>query len=210
MVKIVAGDKILMEFSTFGDRYLCIVTDVSEGGRLTVYAPTPALVIKRLRTDKNVLVRFAHDGVLHGFKSEIVNDVDSPGALLEIGPPHNVFHAEERAEPRCSCVFPATVVEGNRAAQAVVEDMSASCSRIRFMNSGGVSFLDNLDQEVKLTFHPFDQGEKGYTVKCNIKKVFVRNGERCAILEFKKEEEDARKKIARFIEAKVCCGIPRL
>lgn len=209
MVSLASGDKVLMEFSTFGDRFLSVVTDVKEDGRLLVYSPVTEPIIKRLKTDKNVLVRFAHEGVLRGFKSRVLNDVESASTIIELEKPVDSFDAEERAEPRCSCRFPAMVVEGERAAQAVVEDMSANCSRVRFLNGELVPFVEDVENEVRLTFHPFDVGD-GYSVNCLVKNAFVKDGERYAVLEFKPDEKDARNKIAQFVEAQVCCGIPRL
>lgn len=209
MFKLVAGDKVLMEFSTFGDRFLSVVADVKDDGRLMVYAPVTLPIIERLKTDKNVLVRFAHEGELRGFKSKVVGGGETLNTILELAAPKEVFDAEERAEPRCSCRFPATVVEGECAAQAVVEDMSATCSRIRFLNGGLVPFAEETNRDVRLTFHPFEVGD-GYSVNCVVKNAFLKDGERYAVLEFKPEERDARNRIANFVEAQVCCGIPRL
>ena len=208
VVNIVAGDKILMEFSTLGDRFLSIVTDVTDDGRLLVYSPVPNLVVKRLRTDKKVFVRFAHEGELQGFKSKVLNDVESSNTILELQKPRNIHQVEERHEPRCACHFPATVVAGNAAAQAVVEDMSASCTRVRFL-SDNIPYKDDTESVVDLTFHPFDVGE-GYSVRCLVTKSFMKNNVHFAILRFRPEEKDARSRIARFVEAQVCCGIPRL
>lgn len=207
---LVAGDKILLEFSTFGDRYLSIITDVKDDGSLCVYAPINPIVVQRLKTDNNARVRYAYDGRLMGFSTKVLNKVDAPGVIIELAAPDDVYDAEERDEVRCACRFPATVVEGDRAAQAVVEDMSASCSRVRFLNGGVVPFLEEIEREVRLTFHPFDMDNEGYSVGCVVKTAFMKDGERYAVLEFNKSETKARDRIASFIEAQVCCGIPRL
>ena len=209
MVEFAVGEKIRMEFSTFGDRFLSVITEVRDDGRLLVYAPVTDPVINRLRTDRRVFVRFAHEGMLFGFRSQVLNSVDSSSVLLELEKPMDVFDAEDRAEPRCSCRFPATVVGGDWAAQAVVEDMSANCSRVRFLNGGLEPGVEVGQTEVRLTFHPFDLGQ-GYSVDCVVRNIFVKDDQQYAVLEFKPEEADARERIARFIEAQVCCGIPRL
>lgn len=207
---IAAGDKVLLEFSTFGDRYLSIVTDVKDDGRLCVYAPITDIVVERLKTDTNAMVKYAYDGRLMGFKSQVLNDVDAPGVIIELAKPARIFDAEERREVRCSCRFPATVLRGDMAAQAVVEDMSASCSRVRFINGGPDSALGEKGQEVNLTFHPFDMNGDGYSVGCMVTTSFMRNGKHYAVLQFNHEEAEARERISSFIEAQVCCGIPRL
>ncbi len=210
MVKFDVGDKVLVEFSTFGDRFLGVVTDAKEGESFLLFASVPDIVLQRMKTDKHVLVRYAEEGVLLGFNSRLLNKIDNTSNVFELELPDEVFEAEERREPRCACRFPATVVEGERAAQAVVEDMSANCSRVRFLNGGLISFIEDVDREVRLTFHPFDVDDDGYSVDCVIKNAFVKDGERYAVLEFKSDEKDTRGRIARFVKTQVCCGYPRL
>lgn len=207
---LAAGDKVLLEFSTFGDRYLSIVTDVKDDGCLCVYAPISDVVVERLKTDTNAMVRYAYDGRLMGFKSQVLNKVNAPGVIIELAKAVDVYDAEERREVRCSCRFPATIVEGDKAAQAVIEDMSASCSKVRFLNGGPNPFGEEGDHAVRLTFHPFDMNDDGYSVGCVVKNSFMIDGRHYAVLQFNREERKARERISSFIEAQVCCGIPRL
>lgn len=209
MVTFDIGDKVLLEFSTFGDRYLGVVTEVRHGESLLLFVSVPNTILQRMKTDKNVLVRYADEGKLCGFNSRVLSPVQDSTNVFELMWPDEVFDAEERREPRCACRFPATIVEGERATEAVVEDMSANCSRVRFLNGNSISFVEDVDREVRLTFHPFDMSE-GYSVNCVIKNAFIRGGERYAVLEFKTDEKEARGRIAKFVEAQVCCGIPRL
>lgn len=204
------GEKILIEFSTFGDRFLSVIANIEDDGRLLVYSPINNKIVERFKTDTFATVKYAHEGRLMGFSSRVLNNVDAPGVLIELAKPKDPYEAEERKEPRCLCRFPAIVVEGNRAAQAVVEDMSVSCSRIRFLNGGLVPFLEDLERNVQLTFHPFDLMEEGYSIGCVVKNAFIKDGKRYAILEFNKDENNARRRIANFIEGQVCCGIPRI
>ncbi|MDC0335429.1 flagellar brake protein [Pseudodesulfovibrio sp.] len=209
MIEFCVGEKVLIEFSTFGDRFLGIIADVTSDGRLVVYCTVPKEITHRLDSDDRVLVRFAEEGVLRGFRSRVLNAADSPDLVFELAQPHDIFDAEDRCEPRCSCHFPATVVEGGQAAQAVVEDMSSRCSRVRFLNGGLESFVEGFESEVRLTFHPFDMGD-GYSVGCVVRNTFIKDGARYAVLEFNPNETDACGQIERFVEAQVCCGIPRI
>lgn len=206
MKRLAAGDKILLEFSTFGDRFLSVVTESRGDGSLLVYSPMPPPILERLKSDKCVFVRFAHEGSLLGYASRVLNEVKSANTVLELQAPREVLDAEDRKEPRCACHFPAIVVEGERAAQAVVEDMSASCSRVRFLN-GDMELA--FGKRVNLTFHPFAMNE-GYSVGCTVVNCFLKDGKHFAVLEFARDEARARERIGEFIEAQVCCGIPRL
>ncbi|MUM77041.1 hypothetical protein GKC30_05295 [Pseudodesulfovibrio sp. F-1] len=208
---LVAGDKVLMEFSTFGDRFLCVITEVGEHGRLSAYAPVPPAVVERMAVDRSARVRFAQEGVLRGFETRILNRDNPPGVILELAGPGKVYHAEDRAEPRCRCRFPAVVADGagRVLVRGVVEDMSASCTRVRLMGEGGVASVGGVGAEVRLTFHPFDPDE-GLMVACTVKKSFLKNSVAYLVLEYRSGETVARQRIARFVEAQLNCGEPRL
>nr|WP_287555045.1 PilZ domain-containing protein [Pseudodesulfovibrio sp.] len=215
-----AGDKVLMEFSTFGDRFLGLVTEVVGDGRLFVYAPVPQLVHRRFVTDRVARVRFAFEGALRGFDTRVLNRDNPPGLILELAAPGRIYDAEDRCEPRCPCRFPAMVADKGGGVRAVVEDMSASCTRVRLVGgngrctdgnggSGWKPLSDTPEAEVLLTFFPFDMGD-GCTVACVVRKLFMKDGVYFAVLEFKPEETAVRERIARFVEVQIECGIARL
>jgi len=208
---LAAGDKVLMEFSTFGDRFLCVITEVGEHGRLSAYAPVPPAVVERMAVDRNARVRFAQEGVLRGFDTRILNRDNPPGAILELAGPGRVYDAEDRAEPRCRCRFPAVVADGagRVLVHGVLEDMSASCTRVRLTGDGRGSLVGGVGAEVRLTFHPFDPDE-GVTVACRVKKSFLKNSVGYLVLAFSPGETVARRRIARFVEAQLHCGKQRL
>jgi hypothetical protein len=205
---IAVGDSIILEVSTFEDRFLGLVAGLKPDGRLMVFADVPEAVLRRLGTDAFALVRYAFDGKLLGFNTRVLNTLDSSGTILELAAPREVFDAEERSEPRCSCSFPAFVVNGKSAARGVLEDMSASCTRVRFMDGGEDGFPSEAGGRVRLTFHPFDMAGNGIAVGCTVLKTFMKDHAHYAVLRFNNDEPDARKRISGFIEAQVCCRIP--
>ena len=207
---IAVGDSIILEVSTFEDRFLGMVAGLKPDGRLMVFADVPEAVKRRLKTAPSALVRYAFDGKLLGFNTRILNSQESPGTILELAAPKKIFNAEERSEPRCSCSFPAFVVNGKAAARGVLEDMSASCTRVRFMGDGEDGLPSEQGARVRLTFHPFDMDGNGISVGCTVLKTFLKDHVHYAVLRFNNDEPDARKRISGFIEAQVCCRIPGL
>lgn len=205
---IVSGDRIILEFSTFEDRFLGVVSDVTTKGNLIVNVTVPDSVIRRVKIHAFALVRYAFDGHLLGFASRVLCMSGGCEATVELTGPEAVFDAEDREEPRCSCSYPAIVVEGDKAAQAVVEDMSASCSRVRYLNGGLMDFPEKLGRSVRLSFHPFDTDEESYSIGCTVLKAFMKNGERYAVLKFNNDEPDALKRLSGFIGGHVCCVLP--
>ena len=210
---IAVGDSIILEVSTFEDRFLGLVAGLEPDGRLMVFADVPRKVLKRLASDSFAQVRYAFDGKLLGFDTRVLSTLESPATILELAAPKKIFNAEERSEPRCTCSFPAFVVNGEFAARGVLEDMSASCTRVRFLDDGadaGPGFPSEPGGNVRLTFHPFDMAGDGVSVGCTVLKTFMKDNEHYAVLRFDNDEPDARKRISGFIEAQVCCRIPGL
>jgi hypothetical protein len=205
---IAVGDSVILEVSTFEDRFLGLVAGLKPDGRLMVFADLPETVKQRLKTDSFALVRYAFDGKLLGFDTRILGIPDAPGTILELAPPQKIFNAEDRSEPRCSCSFPAYVVNGRAAATGVLEDMSASCTRVRIMGDGTDGLFTEPGVRVVLTFHPFDMAGEGISVGCTVLKTFMKDHAHYAVLRFNNDEPDARKRISGFIEAQVCCRIP--
>ena len=205
---IAVGDSIILEFSTFEDRLLGVVAGLKPDGRLMVIADVPAAVVQRFKIDTSALVRYAYDGKLLGFNTRVLSALDSPGMIFELAAPKEIFNAEERNEPRCSCSFPAFVISGKAAVRGVLEDMSASCTRVRFMGGGEDRLPSEQGGRVRLTFHPFDMGGAGISVGCTVLKTFMRDRVYYAVLRFNNDEPDARKRISGFIEAQICCRIP--
>jgi len=207
---IVSGDRIILEFSTFEDRFLGVVSDVTSNGTIVVSVTVPDAIVQRVKLHAFALVRYAFDGQLFGFSSRVIGMSGGREATMKLAGPESVFDAEDRDEPRCSCSYPAIVVEGEKAAQAVVEDMSASCSRVRFLNGGLDDYPEELGRVVRLSFHPFDTSEDSYSVGCTVLKAFMKSGERYAILKFNDNEPDARKRITGFIRGHICCVLPSM
>lgn len=207
---IVSGDRVILQLSTFEDRFLGIVASIREDGRLMVFASMPGAVRARVRVDDRASVKYAYDGRLLGFSTKVLNVVDHGDTLIELEGPGVVFDAEERAEPRCVCFYPATLKEGGRVARGIVEDMSASCARVRYIGDGLTTFPEEAGLAVELTFHPFEMGEKGFSVGCSVVKSFMKNGEQYVVLRFNGDEAEALRRISNFIETQSCYLLPSM
>jgi hypothetical protein len=204
---IVSGDRIILQLSTFEDRFLGTVADIRDG-RLMASVSMPPMVRDRLLVDVKASVKYAYDGRLLGFSSRVLNIAGGESAVVELEGPGEVFDAEERSEPRCICRYSATMTEGRKIAGGMVEDMSPSCARVRYIGDGLAGFPEELDRNVVLTFHPSELDDSGYSVGCVVSKSFMKNGERYIVLRFNPDEKEMLKRISGFIEAQVCCALP--
>lgn len=207
---IVSGDRIILQLSTFEDRFLGIVAGVGDDGRLMASVALPPAARNRLLVDTTASVKYAHDGRLLGFSTRVLNVWERSDTLVELEGPGIIFDAEERSEPRCNCCYPATMAEDGKAARGVVEDMSASCARVRYVGNGLVPFPEDPGRGVELTIHPFEMDEEGYSVGCTVIKSFMKNGERYVVLRFNSGDTDALRRISGFIETQSCCVLPTM
>ncbi|WP_272701282.1 PilZ domain-containing protein [Desulfovibrio sp. Fe33] len=202
------GDSILLEVSTFEDRFIALVSGVGRDGRLVVRAEVPSGVLDRIEADAFAEVLYAYDGRLLCFGTRILRVGGSHDARLELAAPKTFFAPEGRGEPRYACFFPASVSVGERVVNGVVDDISDSCARIRFPVAGQDDFPIETGGGVRLTIRPYGVKRSAVSVGCSVLKVFMKDHERYAVLRFENDEPDIRARISGFIKARVCCRIP--
>ena len=205
---IISGDRIILQLSTFEDRFLGVVAGIGEDGRLVASVPMPPLVRARMLVDVKASVKYAYDGRLLGFSSRVLRVVDNGNTVVELEGPGEIFDAEERSEPRCNCCYSAVMTEDGKSVRGMVEDMSSSCARVRYIGEGLADFPEELGRSLVLSFHPAETEGDGYSVGCTILKSFMKNGERYLVLRFNPDETETLKRISDFIEDQVCCVLP--
>ncbi|MBG0790106.1 MAG: PilZ domain-containing protein [Desulfovibrionaceae bacterium] len=204
---IESGGRIILQLSTFEDRFLGVVAGIRNDGRFMAFVTMPRAARDRLRVDDSAAVKYAYDGRLLGFSTRVLKVVDHEDTLLELEGPGVIFDAEERAEPRCACRYPATMSLNGQTVRGVVEDMSASCARLRLLDDWAGGFSAERGDSLTLTFHPFEMSANDYSIGCSVVKLFMKNGERYAVLRFDTGETDMLERISGFIEAQVCCAL---
>jgi hypothetical protein len=202
------GDNILLEVSTFEDRFIAFVSGVGRDGSLVVCAEVPSGVLDRIKADAFAEVLYVYDGELLSFDTRILSVGGSLDAHIELAAPQTAFDAEGRGEPRYVCFFPASVVVGERVVNGVIEDISDSCARIRFPVSSRDDFPIHKGAGVLLTIRPYGVQGAAVSVDCSVFKTFMKDYERYAVLSFENDEPDIRERISGFIRARVCCRIP--
>lgn len=200
---IAVGDKVLMQYSTLGDRLLSVVTEVREGEFIIVYSPISPIIAERLRENNTAIIRYIVEGMLRGYKTHVLDPVTAEDELIRVAYPRLRTDVEERKEPRCPCCFPAMLHVGGELYEAHIADMSSSALRIRFHDSS-TALYGNLDGTgVLLEFFIFEPSNT-YKVKCRVLRSFMREQEKFAVLEIQ-DGEEIKAKIARFVQSQ-CQG----
>jgi hypothetical protein len=197
------GDRVLMQYATLGDRLLGVITDIRPGESIVVYSPLSSLARQRLRENNTAFLRYVHEGVLKGYKTNVVLDALNGDCLVTLAYPLEEFFAERRTEPRCPCCFPARVVLGQREYQGHVVDVSASAVRVRFEKDGPGPDAFDQDRDVRLDFNVFEP-ENRYGAFCSVLKSFMDDGAVYAVLEIR-DGEAVRDTLAKYVESQ-CRG----
>lgn len=200
---ISVGDKVLMQYSTLGDRLLSVVTDVLEGEYIIVYSPVSATAVYRLKKNNTAVIKYVSEGLLKGLKTHVLGELKAGDELIRLAYPKEEVEVEMRKEPRCPCCFPAMLEVDGQFYEAHVADMSSSAFRIRF-HDPAVSMNGGLDSsEASLEFFIFEPTNT-YRVDCTILKAFMKDHEKFAVLKINGNQE-IREKIAHYV-ATQCRG----
>lgn len=200
-MKLAVGDKVLMQYATLGDRILGVVTEVSEGEKLVVYSPLRSKTIEHLQRNNLAIIKFAHEGVLRGYRTEVIGVANGHGAVVTLKYPTEKVDVEYRCEPRCPCCFPARLDCGGDVYESFVVDMSTQAFRIRFNHPENAP--EATDESVILDFYVFEPSNS-YRVNCEIMKIFMTNNEKFAVLAIK-DGEGVQGKIRHYVESQ-CRG----
>lgn len=197
------GDKVLMQYSTLGDKWLSVVTDVRENESITVCCRLTEKIVSHLQRHNTALVSLVSEGRLLGYKTRVLGGFAAGDDLVRLEYPREALDLEKRREPRCECCFPALLDVEGELHEAHVADMSHSAFRIRLQDPS-VAFNGALDgADAHLEFFIFEPAN-AYRVKCRMLKTFMKNHERYAVLEIR-EGEDIKDKIASYVQG-LCQG----
>ncbi|GEM_PF-1106035 len=197
------GDKVLMQYSTLGDRLLSVVTEVREGDCIIVYSPLSDIAVDRLREHNLAVIKYVSEGLLKGLRTRVLGEVRRGDELVTLAYPEEVVTAEERKEPRCSCCFPAMLDVKGELFEAHVADMSRSAFRIRFHDPSSVINGELDGENVRLEFFIFEPANC-YKVNCRVLKFFMKEYEKFAVLEIQ-DGEEIKDKIVQYVDG-LCQG----
>ncbi|WP_147821245.1 PilZ domain-containing protein [Salidesulfovibrio onnuriiensis] len=202
-MSISIGDKVLMQYSTLGDKWLCVVTEVRENESLTVCSHLSEKIVQHLKRHNTALIRFVSEGRLWGYKTRVLGDFAVGDELVRLAYPKDAVSMENRSEPRCQCCFPAMLDIGGELYEAHVADMSHSAFRIRLQDAS-VAFNGSMEGiDAQLEFFIFEPAN-AYKVRCRLLKTFMKDHEKFAVLEIQ-DGEDIKNKIACYVEG-LCRG----
>jgi hypothetical protein len=195
-MQLAVGDRALFEFPPLGDRFVGVVTESDPESGIVAYVSTPVYAAGRILANAPVIVLFAREGRLLGFRARVEESHYGSGTTVRLLPKGYPEDMDVRSEPRAMCSFPATLTNGKDAHAGFLVDMSTSAARMRL----------NPDEEIPevgahavLRFRVFGAGDE-YEVSCSVYRRFVKEDVPHAVLTFDDPAEDFCRAVAEYIE----------
>ncbi len=99
------------------------------GVYLIVHTPAIPNFFMKLNKERQVIVRYIHEGVVYGFQCTLIHFIEKPVRLSFLSYPENIETINLRTHERVSCFLPASASVKNAVYEGVVLDLSISgCS----------------------------------------------------------------------------------
>lgn len=201
MLHLGIGDTLLIQCAHFEERYLGVLVGQEEGRLLVVYADLPHAVLKGLRKNPCVTVRYAHESTLHGFDTHLLERPNHSGELLFLAYPQSTEKCDQRCERRLLCNFPSHVLGHGYDLPCLVHDISASAVRVSFekIPESPPAFLFKPNEELQLEFFVI-QPTNNFSFRCRLLREFIASGRRHAVLLLHESETTASDMLRDYVE----------
>ena len=173
MDQLAVGDTLLLTFADLGDRLPGVLVGKKDGEGLVVYADLPGKTRTRIQSNDAVLVQFAAESSLFGFRTRVRGTDRDGGSIFFLVWPQAVEDMNKRAEPRVSCLFPGRIHANGGTLPCLVEDVSESGLRIRLRGDEAERLRQEMEpgRSVILDFAPLDPGHR-HSARCTLLKSF--------------------------------------
>ncbi|GAB7022541.1 PilZ domain-containing protein [Salidesulfovibrio brasiliensis] len=190
------GDRALFEFPPLGDRFVGVVTECDLPEAMTAFVSAPANAAQRVQTGAPVLVMFAHEGRLLGFRAAIEKTQSGAGLVIRMRPDSEVEDVDLRCEPRAPCSFPADLENGSATFTGFVVDMSLTAARMRVQDPAG---LPDSGSKATLRFSVFGSDDV-YETPCRVFRSFLKENVPYVVLQYEGPDESFRRAVQEYIQ----------
>jgi c-di-GMP-binding flagellar brake protein YcgR len=149
--------------------------------------------------DKQIIVRYLHEGALFGFQSQVVDIISKPVSLMFISYPKVVSCQEIRRHKRVDCFLPSSAdLSGHPSDGAIVNISRGGCLFVADKLSGNGLRLVDPGEKVGVSFTLVDKNDNGVAEAVvrshNVKSDMILLG-----LEFEDIDPDVQMAIDTFV-----------
>lgn len=201
---ITIGTELLVEFQEFTLKTKSELVGMKHGQYLVIgmhhdMAGARSDVLK----ESTIVIRYLYRGSVYGFKTRVLNVINSPDKLIFISYPTKIEEFRVRSNPRYECILPAVTSTNGLEADTVVIDISNDGCRCVIQSSGmkdpdGFYKAMDINREATLRVQFPGNGES-YEISGAVKNI-NKDSDRVAFgVQFGPLRTDSRKKLEEFI-----------
>lgn len=129
-LQLSVGEKFLIHFSGETDNIKTEVVGFSNEDFVIIRAPLKPGIKQKVLDNEEIIVRYFNEGIVYGFKSNLINYLNKPEPLLFITYPSNIEIMELRKNKRVNCNIPAKIYIEDQDYQGLILDISIQGCRI--------------------------------------------------------------------------------
>ncbi len=145
-LQLSVGEKFLIHFAGETNSIKTEVVGFSNDNYVIVHAPLIPGIRQKALENNEIIVRYFNEGIVYGFKSNLINYLNKPEPLLFITYPNKIEKMELRKNRRVSCNIPAKIYIEDKDYQGLIVDISIQGCRI-FIDGLKNSEINNFEQE---------------------------------------------------------------
>lgn len=201
---ITISTELLVEFQEFTLRTKSELVGMKHGQYLIIgmhhdMAGTRPDVLK----ESTIVIRYLYRGSVYGFKSRVLNVLNSPDRLIFISYPTKIEEFRVRSNPRYECILPAITSVNGLEAETVVIDISNDGCRCVIQSSGikdVEAFYNAMDINKEATLKvQFPGNGESYEISGAVRNI-NKDSDRVAFgVQFGPLKTESKKKLEEFI-----------
>jgi hypothetical protein len=195
--KVSCGIRATIQISNDSDRVMGRIIGVSEGEVLMVRV-APSDIFKDIRDNwPDVVMRFAVEGNVYGFKSPILGTLEQPSVVF-VKWPNDVKSVKLRVHERVPCFLNAGVTCNDQRREVVITDLSAGGCRIAFSKGGEAAELGiEMDLEIVMDISTTSAGTQ--SIQARIKSITKEKSPKCGVM-FEHLDQDQQLMIDQLMD----------
>lgn len=123
-LRIELGNQLLIQIEPDEARLKATLVGLEPAEYLILRVPGLAQLQKRLQAGSEIIGRYAHCGMVYGFKAGVLGYILQPFRLLFVSYPRVVENINLRRSPRIDCFLPGEVTIGETGYHGIITDLS--------------------------------------------------------------------------------------
>jgi c-di-GMP-binding flagellar brake protein YcgR len=174
------GIRSTIQITNDSERVMGRIIGVSEGEVIMVRV-APSEIFRDIRDNwPDVVMRFAVEGNVYGFKSPILGTLENPSVVF-VKWPADVKSVKLRVHERVPCFLNAGVICDKERREVVITDLSAGGCRIAFSKGGDAAELAiEVEREIVLDVATASAGK--HRIKARIKSMTKEKSPKCGVM----------------------------